>query len=72
MSDTHEKYICLINTEEQYSLWFAWKAIPDGWKQVGPTGSKEECLEYIKKVWTDMRPKSLREKMDQLTAANET
>lgn len=67
MSDKYEEYICLINAEEQYSLWFAWKAIPDGWKQVGPRGSKEECLKYIKGAWTDMRPKSLREKMDRIT-----
>ncbi|CAH2559758.1 MULTISPECIES: MbtH family protein [Pseudomonadati] len=70
MSDKHETYICLINEEEQYSLWFAWKPIPHGWKQVRPKGSKEECLQYINQVWTDMKPKSLREKMDKLTASN--
>lgn len=64
MSEEQEKYMCLINEEEQYSLWFAWKKIPLGWKQVGPEGSKEECLSYIGKVWTDMRPKSLREQME--------
>ena len=63
MTEKQEEHICLINDEEQYSLWFAWKEIPLGWKQVGPKGSKEICLEYIKKVWTDMRPKSLREQM---------
>ena len=26
-------------------------------------GTKEQCLEYIEKVWTDMRPKSLRDEM---------
>lgn len=64
MSEEQEEYICLINEEEQYSLWFAWKKIPLGWKQVGPKGSKEECLTYIEKVWADMRPKSLREQME--------
>lgn len=63
--NTEDKnYICLINEEEQYSLWWTWKEIPHGWKQVGPTGSKEECLEYIKNNWIDMRPKSLREEMN--------
>ena len=64
MSEDNEEYICLINEEEQYSIWFAWKEIPLGWKQVGPKGSKEEVLKYVKEVWTDMRPKSLREQMD--------
>jgi len=27
------------------------------------SGTKEECLAYIKEVWTDMRPLSLRKKM---------
>lgn len=64
--EDNEEYICLINDEEQYSIWFSWKQIPDGWKQVGPTGPKSECLEYIKKVWTDMRPKSLRIEMEKM------
>lgn len=63
MTEEQEEYMCLINEEEQYSLWFAWKKIPLGWKQVGQKGSKQECLEYIARVWTDMRPKSLKEQM---------
>lgn len=59
-----EKYICLINNESQYSIWFEWKEIPLGWNQVGCVGTKEECLAYIKENWTDMRPKSLQEAMD--------
>ena len=64
MEEDNEEYICLINEEEQYSLWFAWKKIPLGWKQVGPTGYKQVCLNYIEEVWTDMRPKSLRDEMN--------
>jgi MbtH protein len=30
---------------------------------VGKVGPKAECLAYIKEVWTDMRPLSLRKKM---------
>jgi len=58
------EYICLINKEGQYSLWSAHTKIPLGWKQEGESGSKEECLQYIKRVWTDMRPINLRIKMD--------
>jgi len=62
--EDNEEYICLINEEEQYSIWFAWKEIPLGWKQVGPKGTKQEVLNYVKEVWTYMRPKSLRDQMD--------
>lgn len=54
-------YAVVINEEEQYSMWPADKEIPDGWKAVGKTGTKQECLEYIEEVWVDMRPKSVRE-----------
>ena len=40
--EDNEEYICLINEEEQYSIWFAWKEIPLGWKQVAPKGTKQE------------------------------
>ena len=55
------EYVILINDEEQYSLWPARRAIPDGWRVDGPQGSKETCLSFIQDAWTDMRPKSLRE-----------
>ncbi|MGL4858164.1 MAG: MbtH family protein [Enterobacteriaceae bacterium] len=52
-------YQVLKNDEGQYSLWPEDKMIPAGWLSVGKTGSKNDCLEYIKNVWTDMRPSSL-------------
>ena len=58
-------YFVVINDEEQYSIWPAGKKIPLGWKDVGKSGPKEECLNYIKEVWTDMRPLSLRKQMEQ-------
>ncbi len=60
--DLIETYIVLINHEEQHSLWPAYKAIPGGWRQVGPRGSKAECLEYVEKVWTDITPLSVRKR----------
>lgn len=56
-------YEVVANHEEQYSIWPEFKEIPDGWIAVGPQGKKEDCLDYIEKIWTDMRPKSLRDKM---------
>jgi len=50
----------VVNSEEQYSIWPVDREIPPGWKEAGKAGSKPECLAYIKEVWTDMRPLSLR------------
>ena len=62
----------LVNHEEQYSIWPEWKAIPGGWRITQIIGDKKTCLEYIEKVWTDMRPLSLRRFMDeQATGASQ-
>lgn len=58
-------YKVLMNHEEQYSIWPDYKEIPRGWTHVGKAGPKSECLAYIKEVWTDMRPLSLRKKMEE-------
>jgi uncharacterized protein YbdZ (MbtH family) len=58
-------YKVVMNHEEQYSIWPDYKEIPRGWKHVGKAGPKAECLAYIKEVWTDMRPLSLRTKMEE-------
>lgn len=56
-------YRVVVNAEDQYSIWEIGKAIPDGWTQVGQAASKEMCLAEIRRLWTDMRPRSLREEM---------
>ncbi|HVF57486.1 MAG TPA: MbtH family protein [Pyrinomonadaceae bacterium] len=60
-------YKVVVNHEEQYSIWPADRENALGWKDAGKSGNKEECLAYIKKVWTDplMRPLSLRKKMEE-------
>jgi MbtH protein len=60
-------YKVVVNHEEQYSIWPVDKENALGWTDEGKSGSKEECLAYIKEVWTDMRPLSLRKKMDRNT-----
>lgn len=57
-------YKVVVNHEEQYSIWPADRENPLGWRDAGKTGMKADCLEFIKEVWTDMRPKSLRDKME--------
>lgn len=71
-SDADDKiiYKVVVNHEEQYSIWPADKEIPLGWIDAGKVGLKEECLEFIKEAWTDMRPLSLRKKMDDTSLDN--
>ena len=57
-------YKVVVNHDEQYSIWPADRENPLGWREAGPRGLKEECLVYIERVWTDMRPLSLRKQME--------
>jgi MbtH protein len=65
MSDSRTEYVVVVNQEDQYALWPAHRSPPTGWCQAGEPGTKEACLDYVRKVWTDMRPASLRRAMDQ-------
>lgn len=62
-------YRVVLNDEEQYSIWFADRENAPGWRDEGKSGTKEECLAHIKEVWTDMRPLSLRKRMEERAAA---
>ena len=61
--EDRQVYKAVINDEEQYSIWPAHRENPAGWRDAGKTGTKQECLAYIEQVWTDMRPRSLRDAM---------
>lgn len=67
MDDTEDQmeYKAVVNHEEQYSIWPAHRANPLGWNDAGKVGQKAEVLAFIKEVWTDMRPLSLRKKMEE-------
>jgi MbtH protein len=62
-------YTVVVNHEEQYSIWPVGRELPLGWNAVGKEGVKAECLAYIEEVWTDMRPLSLRKRMEEAAAA---
>jgi MbtH protein len=64
-------YNVVVNQEGQYSIWPDNRSDAPGWRQVGKAGAKEECLAYIKEVWTDMRPLSLRQVMDAAASEDE-
>ena len=56
-------YKAVVNQEKQYSIWPADRQDPCGWENTGKSGSKAECLEYIKNVWVDMRTRSSRKQI---------
>ena len=60
MQDSEKLHTVVINHEDQYSIWPKQKTLPEGWSSAGVEGSKQHCLDYIEKHWTDMRPLSLR------------
>ena len=63
--DDRVRYKVVVNREQMYSIWPADRENPLGWKEVGRVGAKQECLDYIEEVWTDMRPLSLRDKIEE-------
>ena len=54
----------VINEEKQYSLWPSFAVVPEGWTTVFGEDTRAACLHYVETNWTDMRPESLRQKMD--------
>lgn len=60
----------VVNDELQYSIWPESLPMPLGWKPVGKSGSKSECLQFVESVWTDMRPLSLRKALDEAAASH--
>ncbi|QIS21224.1 MbtH family protein [Nocardia terpenica] len=67
MTDSPQ-YAVVRNDEEQYSIWRVDRALPDGWVREGTVGSKDECLDHIERIWTDMRPRSVRTQFDEAVA----
>ncbi len=61
--DEDGRFQVVVNDEEQHSLWPLFAEVPAGWRVVFGEASRAECLEYVERNWTDMRPKSLREAM---------
>jgi uncharacterized protein YbdZ (MbtH family) len=68
-SEAHRRFKVVVNDEEQYSIWPEERSAPLGWRDIGVSGSKADCLDHIERVWVDMRPLSLRRWMDEQAAA---
>lgn len=61
--DPDRRYRSVRNAEEQYSLWPADSVPPSGWEPDGFTGGYDEVLDHIEQVWTDIRPRSVRDRL---------
>ncbi|MEV0088224.1 MbtH family protein [Saccharopolyspora sp. NPDC050642] len=61
--DENGRFLVLVNDENQHSLWPSFVDVPAGWRVVHPEDTRQACLEYIEANWTDLRPRSLVEKM---------
>ena len=61
--DEDGRFYVLVNDEDQHSLWPTFSEVPAGWRVVFGEDSRKACLEYVEANWTDMRPKSLRERL---------
>jgi MbtH protein len=57
--DVDGSFVALINDEGQYSLWPTAVEEPPGWIVAYSGPSRQACLDYIERQWTDMRPRSL-------------
>ena len=66
--DENAIFNVVINHEEQYSIWPVDRENALGWKNIGFSGTKQECLDHIEEVWTDMRPLSLRKHLKEMEA----
>ncbi|MFD9880904.1 MbtH family protein [Streptomyces alboflavus] len=61
--DEDGTYLVLVNDEGQHSLWPSFAEVPGGWTVAHAEDSRQACLEYVERNWTDLRPKSLIESM---------
>jgi MbtH protein len=67
--DEEARYLVLINDEGQHSLWPVFADVPEGWEIIFGEEGRQECLDFIEKNWTDMRPNSLIKAMEADAAA---
>jgi MbtH protein len=63
--DENGVYHVLVNDEGQHSLWPSFVEIPKGWTAIHKSDNRAACLDFINQHWTDMRPNSLIESMNQ-------
>jgi glycopeptidolipid biosynthesis protein len=63
--DDDGSFLVLVNDEEHHNLWPTFADVPAGWRVVYGEADRAACLDYIEQNWTDIRPRSLRERLAQ-------
>jgi uncharacterized protein YbdZ (MbtH family) len=61
--DEDGAFFVLVNDEEQHSLWPVFADVPAGWWVVYGEADRAACVNDIEHHWTDIRPRSLRERL---------
>ncbi|WP_058040992.1 MbtH family protein [Streptomyces roseifaciens] len=56
--DSDAAYTVLVNGENQHSLWPARIPVPAGWTVAHPEDTREACLAFVDRNWTDLMPRS--------------
>jgi MbtH protein len=69
--DENGVYHVLVNEEGQHSLWPSFIEVPAGWTIVHESDSRAACLEFINQHWTDMRPRTLIERMKESSGSEQ-
>jgi MbtH protein len=57
--DPNGTYLVLINDEGLHTLWPAFVDVPAGWRAVHGEAGLQDCLDFVERSWTDLRPSSL-------------
>jgi uncharacterized protein YbdZ (MbtH family) len=64
--DEQGRFRVLVNDEDQHSLWPVFAEVPAGWRVVlgddDEGVARDEAVAYVEEHWTDLRPRSLRER----------
>jgi MbtH protein len=53
-------FMVIVNHEEQYAVWPVDREPPAGYRPEGGRGTLGACHRHIRRVWTDLRPRSFR------------
>lgn len=60
--DEQNDFLVLVNDEQQHCVWPSFAEVPAGWNVALAAAPRAEALAYITSNWTDLRPRSLRER----------
>lgn len=54
-----ELWIVVVNDRGQHSVWPADRPTPPGWQDIGHEGQRQQCLDHIESIWTDIAQRPL-------------